>query len=123
MSETEKFICGLVVTQAPMLQDVIDAKRCGVVTLQVATFSASFDDDSSVAATCKMSELKLRNIRNISLDDDDQQFSFEGDYRFTYEHKSYGLTTTRTETNSYRVIVRWSSRFEQDLTAYLLQLN
>ncbi|USN96922.1 MAG: hypothetical protein H6797_01875 [Candidatus Nomurabacteria bacterium] len=123
MSDTEKFICSLIVTQAPMLQDVIDSKKWGVITLSVATFSASLDDDLSVVPTCKLSELQLRNIRNIQLDDNDQQFSFEGDYRFSYEHNSHSQSYVRTETTSYRVIVRWSSRFEQDLTAYLLQLD
>ena len=123
MSDTEKFVYGLVVTQAPRLQDVMNANGWGEINLPVATFSASVNDDSTVDSTCKMSELKLHNIRKIMLDNNDQQFSFEGEHQFSYEHSSCGKSSTQTEITRYRVIVRWTGMFEEYSTAYLLQLS
>lgn len=123
MSDSERFICGMVVTQAPTLQDVMDAKKWGVVTFPVATLSATLKSDSPVWSTCTMGDLTLCNIRNILLDDKDRQFSFEGDYVFTYQHGSGGQSSFRAEATAYRVIVRWSGLIEQDSTAYLLQLG
>ncbi|MCA9335095.1 hypothetical protein KC953_03045 [Candidatus Saccharibacteria bacterium] len=121
MPGSEGFICGMVVTQAPTLQDVMDAKKWGVVTFPVATLSATLRDDSPVWSTCTMGDMTLCNIRNILLDDNDRQFSFEGDCVFTYQQGEQ--TSFRAEATPYRVIVRWSGLTEHDSTAYLLQLG
>ena len=123
MSDSEGFICGTIVTLAPTLQDVMDAKKWGVVTFPVATLSATLKGDSPVWSTCTMGELTLCNIRNIELDDKDRQFSFEGDYVYTYRQGSNDRSSFRAEATPYRVIVRWSGLLEQDTTAYLLQLG
>ena len=51
MSDTEKFVYGLVVTQASRLQDVLNANGWGTITLPVATF--------------RMNELTQHNIKKI----------------------------------------------------------
>ena len=123
MSDAEKFVYGLVVTQAPRLQEVLNANGWETITLPVATFSASVNDDSSVDSTCKMSEITLHNIRRILLDEKDQQFSFEGDHQFSYMYDSKNESSRLPQITRYRVIVRWTGMFEEYSTAYLLQIN
>lgn len=109
-----------VITRAPSLDEVLQAEGRSI-TLSVATFQASAGSEST-EASFRLGELTLCNVRNIKMDSDDRQFSFEGDHVFSYEHTSYNQSSTRSERTMYRVIVRWTYNRSDYSKAYLLQI-
>lgn len=109
-----------VITRAPSLNDVLAAEGKSI-SLSMAEIEALADVDSK--ATCKLSELPLSNVRNIVVDSNDHQFSFEADHRFSYEHSSYNQSSMRTDITKYRVIVRWTYNREEYSQAHLLLIK
>lgn len=110
-----------VLVEVPPIEEVL-ARQGKSMTLPTATFEArSAGDGNEPAATCQFDELYLENIRNILFDSNERQYSFEGDYRYSYEHSSYNRSSTRTERTTYRVVVRRESRWsDAGFVAFLM---